>query len=77
MTYQVVPPDDHWHNLTDKLIQTWNENFIGVMSSTSDSFPAHLWCQAIHQAGRQLRLLQQSNVKPKISVYAYVYRTYD
>ena len=42
MTYQLVPPDDHWCNLAEKSIQTWRDHFIGVMSRTSESFPAHL-----------------------------------
>ena len=33
----------------------------------------NLWCQAIPQAERQILLLRQSNVSPKISAYAHVY----
>ena len=73
MNYQLVPPDNHRRNLADKLIQTWKDHFIGVTSGTLESFPAHIWCQAIPQAKRQLLLLQQSNVNPKISAYTYVY----
>ena len=43
------------------------------MSGTAESFPAHLWYQSIPQAERQLLLLQQYNINPKISAYAYVY----
>ena len=47
MTYQIIPPDDHCLNFSEKLIQTWKDHFIGVMSGTEESFPTHLWCQAI------------------------------
>ena len=73
ITYQLVPLDDHWRNLSEKLIQTRKDHFIGVMSGTAYSFPAYLWCKAIPQAEQQLLLLQQSNIKPKISAYTYVY----
>ena len=43
------------------------------MNGTAESFPAHIWCQAIPQAEWQLLLLQKSNVNPKISAYDYVY----
>ena len=73
MMYQLVPPDDHRCNITKKALQTWKYHFIGVLSGTADTFPLHLWCQAIPQAERQLLLLQQSNVHPKLSAYAHVY----
>ena len=72
ITYHIFPPDDHRHNLAEKAIQTWNYHFIGVMRGTAESFPAHLWCQAIPQAERQLLLFRKSNVNPKISAYAHV-----
>ena len=28
MTYQLVPPDDHRRNLSEKAIQTWKDHFI-------------------------------------------------
>ena len=73
MTYQLVPLDDHWSNLAENLIKTWKDHFIGATSETAESFPDHLWCQAKTQAELQLMLLQQYNVNPKISAYAYVY----
>ena len=42
MTYQLVTPYDHHSNLSEKWIQTWKDHFIGVMSVTAESFPAHL-----------------------------------
>jgi hypothetical protein len=73
MTYQLVPPDDHRCNMAEKTIQTWKDHFVGVLSGTSDTFPLHLWCQALPQMERQLLLLWQSNTNPKVSAYAHVY----
>ena len=77
MTYQLVPPDDHRRNIAEKAIQTWKDHFIGALSGTAATFPRHLLCQAIPQAERQLLLLRQSSVFPKISAYAHVYGAHD
>ena len=77
MTYQLVLPDDHRHNISKKEIQTWKYHFFSFMSGAAATFPQHLWCQAIPQAKRQLMLLRQSNIHPTISAYAHVYCQHD
>ena len=77
MNYQLVPPDDHRRNLAEKSIKTCKDHFIRTMSRKEEIFPAHLWCQAIPQAKRQLLLLRKSNVNPKISAHDYVYEPHD
>ena len=69
--------DDHRRNIVEKSIQTWKDHFFGVISGTVATFPRHLWCQAIPQAERQLMLLRQTNINPKISTYAHVYGQQD
>jgi hypothetical protein len=73
MTYQLVPPDDHRRNVAEKAIQTWKDHFIAALSGTPNDFPLHLWCQVIPQMERQLCLLRQTNINPKISTYAHLY----
>ena len=77
MSYQLVPPDDHRRNIAKRAIQTWKNNFVGVLAGTAATFPLHLWCQIIPQAERKLLLLSQTNINPKISSYAYVYGRQD
>ena len=50
MNYQLVTPDDHRCNITEKAIQTWKDHLVGVLSGTATTFPLHLWCQVIPQA---------------------------
>ena len=50
MTHQMVLPDDHCRSIAEKSIQTWMDHFVGVISGTVETFPRHLWCQAIPQA---------------------------
>ena len=47
------------------------------MSRTEESFPEHLWCQAIPQEERKLLILRKSNTNPNIYAYTYVYGPYD
>ncbi len=70
MSYQLVPPDNHRHNLAEKAIQTWKDHFIAALGGTADKFPLHLWCQTLQQMEHQLNLLRQSHTNPKISAYA-------
>ena len=32
MLYQLVPPDDHRRNISDRDIQTWKNHFVGVLA---------------------------------------------
>ena len=73
MSYQLVPPNDHSRNISEREIQTWKSHFIGVLAGTAENLPLHLWFQIIPQAERQLLLLSQTNLNSNISAYAYVY----
>ena len=77
MTYQLVPPDDHWRNIAERAIQTWKNHFVSVLSCAASTFPLHLWCRVIPQPERQLLLLSHSNVNTHISSYAHVYGQHD
>ena len=58
MTFQLVPPEDHRCNASEKAIQTWKDHSIAALSGTAEDFPLHLWCQAIPKMERQLCLLR-------------------
>ena len=77
MTYQLVPPDNNRHNITEKAIHFWKDHFIVVFIVNADNFPLHLWCQVIPQAERQLLMLCQSNANKNIFSYAYLHRQND
>ena len=77
MAYQLVPPDDHRRNIAERAIQTWKNHFLRIISGSAATFPLHFWCQSIPQAERQLLILSQYNVNPKISSYSHVYGHHD
>ncbi|KAL7525440.1 hypothetical protein ACHAWF_004304, partial [Thalassiosira exigua] len=77
MTYELVPPGNHRRNIAERAIQTAKNHFTAVLCGTADSFPMHLWCRLLPQSEKQLNMLRQSNVTPKISVYAHVHGPHD
>ena len=77
MTYQIVPPDDHCRNISEKLFNYGRNNFFAVLSGASSTLPLRLWCHAIPQAERQLLILYQSITNPNILSYAHLYDAHD
>ena len=47
MTYELVPPEEHWRNIAEKAIQTFKDHLIGVLCGCAKSMPMHLWCQLL------------------------------
>jgi hypothetical protein len=73
MTYKLVPPKDHRHNLAKKATQTFKDYMVSILSGCLPTIPMHLWCQLLPQIKRQLLLLCQSKANPNILAYAHVY----
>ena len=44
MTYELVSPEKHRRNMAEKVIQTFKDHFVGVLSGCAPSMPIHLWC---------------------------------
>ena len=44
MTYKLVPPNGHRHNMAKRVIQTFKNHLVGVLSGCASSMPIHLWC---------------------------------
>ena len=62
MKFQLVPPNDHRRNVTEKAIQVFKDHFISVLCGTDISFPMRLWCRLLRQAEDQLNMLRTSRV---------------
>jgi hypothetical protein len=77
MTYELVPPKEHRHNMAEKAIQIFKDHFIRVLSGCAPSMPIHIWCQLLPQVERQLLLLQQSCAHPNLLAYAHIYEHHD
>ena len=68
--FQLVPPNDHRRNVTEKAIQTLKDHFVAVLCGTYVKFPMQLGCRILSQAKHQLNLLRKSRVVPVISSFA-------
>ncbi len=77
MMHELVPPDNHRSNLAERAIQTFKHHFISILSSVDDKFPLSLWCTLLEQTELTVNLLRQSNIMPKISVFAHVHGHHD
>ncbi len=42
-TIQLVPPDNHMQNLTERAIQTSKNHFKSILAGVDDTFPMRLW----------------------------------
>ena len=72
MKYELVPPGNHQHNITEQAIQTFKNHFIYILWGVSENFPMHLWCRILPQAEMAINMMRQSNTMPKISAYTYL-----
>ena len=77
MTHELVPPDCHRRNMTERAIQMFKNHFVTILSGVDDKFPLSLWCHLVRPAELTVNLLRQSNVAPKISAYAHVHGQHD
>ncbi len=73
MTHKLVPLDCHHCNITKQAIKTFKNHFVSILSGVDNRFPLSLWCHLVQPTELTINLLQQSNVAPKVSVYAHVH----
>ena len=76
-TIQLVPPNNHRRNLTERAIQTFKSHFIAIIAGVDDTFPMRLWDKLLPQTIVTLNLLRQFNAVPSVSAYQYVRGTFN
>ena len=69
----MVLPYSHRRNAAERVIQTFNNHSVAILSGVDVRFPMQLWCKLLPQTILTLNLMRQSNVAPKVSVYAYMH----
>ena len=60
--FQLVPPDVHQCNISERAIRTFKAHFLAILAGVSDSFPNYLWDQILPQKELTLNILCQSNI---------------
>ena len=70
ITYQLVPPNLHHNNATEKAIGSFKDHLTAIICSCDPQFPMHLWCHLIPNAMTTLNLLRQSCINSHLSAEA-------
>ncbi len=73
MEYELVPLGNHRWNQAERVIQTFKAHFISILAGVDNQFPLSLWCYLLEPTEVILNLLRQSNVAPKILVFAHIH----
>ncbi len=74
---QLVPPDNHRHNLAECAIQTFKNHCKAILAGVDNSFPMQLWDTLLPQTILTLNFLRQSNAVPTISAHQYVHGNFN
>jgi len=75
--YQLVPPNQHRRNISERALQTGKSHIISGVSGLPSNFPMQLWCLLLPQMEMTLNMLRASNTTPKISAYEHLNGTHD
>ena len=77
MRYQLVPPNDHRRNISEKALQAFKHHFGAVLCGIDVMFPVQLWCCILRQAEHQLNMLRKSGVNSEVSSFKILYGKHD
>jgi hypothetical protein len=72
-----VSPDCHHCNIAEQAVQTFKNHFVSILSEVDNRFLLSLWCHLVQPAEHTVNLLRQSNVNPKVTMYAHVHGKHD
>ena len=75
--WQLVEPNNHQVNATERAIQTFKNHFIAGLATVDREFPLQLWCYLLQQAELTLNLLRTSRHNPTMSAYQAMEGVYD
>ena len=69
MLYQLLLPHIHRRNTAKQAMETWKDNFFGVLFSTDSNLPLHIWGQLINQVDIPLDMLRPCNQNLQMPEY--------
>jgi hypothetical protein len=76
-TFQLIPPDMHYHNWAECTICTFKDHFLAIVAGVNVAFPPYLWDLLLPQAELTFNLLQQATLNPWISVWDFFQGPFD
>ena len=66
-TYQLVPPNTHRSNASERAICTFKAHFLSILAGVAPDLPRNLWDLLIPQIELTLDLLRQVTLDPSIT----------
>ena len=76
-TYQLVPPNVHQINISERAIRAFKANFISVLAGVDPNFTKFMWDNLLVQTELTINLLRQATLNPSISAWEYFNGAFD
>ena len=76
-TYQLVPPNAHQRNISERAICNFKAHFLSVVSGVEPEFPKFMWDKLLGEIELTHKLLRQSTLNPRISEWEYFNGAFD
>ena len=76
-TYQLVPPNVHQINISERSIRTFKAHFLSVLAKVDPTFPMLMWDNLLVQIELTINLLRQYTLKPSMLAWEYFNGAFD
>ena len=65
-TYQLVPPNVHQRNISERAILTFKAHFLSVLAGVDTAFPKIMRDNLLDQTELAIKILRQATLNPRI-----------
>ena len=76
-TYQIVPPNVHRRNISERAIRTFKAHFLAILAGVDPELPNYMWDNMLVQTELTINLLRQANFNPRMSAWEYYNVAFD
>jgi hypothetical protein len=74
----LVKPNNHCVNAAERAIQTFEDHFVSMLTTTNSNFPLQLWDRLALRVKNTLNMLRPSRINPNnMSAYEAVHGPYN
>ena len=77
LSYQLVPPDNYRHKISERGMKTCKNNFMSEISGADPELPLILWDTFVKQENTTINLLRKSRINTKLSACAQYFGTFN
>ena len=66
-SYQLVPPNLHRRNVSERDIRTFKAHFFAILAGVDPNFSKYMWENPLVQTELKINLLRQATINPIMS----------